>query len=190
MRSSRWLVAVPLLVLVTATSLIAQSAYYRRTDAFQLVAGLFVGETPLSGVSSPTTGVVQVGGTDVTSLTTLAATSTVTQDANGRRQTAVATQTIGAGGIIAADSCGGVKNITAAGAVTTDTTNSLTAPAAANTGCLMLVCNVGAQTVTIDKNANILLVGGTDVALLANSCITFFSNGTIWRQATPQLTAT
>jgi hypothetical protein len=165
---------------------------YRRSDVFQFVNGFILGETgvALSGMTTPSTGVVQVGGTDVTALTLLSGTSVRTQDTNGTRHTAVATQTIGAGGIIAADSCGGVKNITAAGAVTTDTTNSFTAPAAANTSCVMLVCNVGAQTITIDKNANILLVGGTDVPLLANSCVTVFSNGVIWRQATAQLTAT
>ena len=181
-----------LLLIGTASWLMAVEPLYRRADPFQLVAGLFVGEgtAPLSGVTSPSAGVVQLGGTDVTTLTALAGTSTRTQDANGLRQTPPATQTIGAGGIIAADSCGAVKNITAAGAVTTDTTNSLTAPATANTNCTMVVCNVGAQTITIDKNANILLVGGADVALLANSCLTVMSNGTVWRQMTAQLTAT
>jgi len=102
-----------------------------------------------------------------------------------------ATQTIAAGGTIASDACGGVKNITAAGAVTTDTVNSISVPATGPFGaCTMLICNIGANTITIDKNANILLQGGADVALLANSCIGVFSNGTVWRQITAQQTST
>lgn len=191
----RWKVlgfnALALLVLGSAY-LVAQEAYYKRTDPFQLVAGLYVGDgaTPLKAVTNPSTGVVQLGGTDVTGLTMLAGASTRTVDTNGMRQTAVATQTIGAGGIIAADSCGSRKDITAAAPVTTDTTNSITAPAASNANCIMIVCNVGANAITIDKNANVLLVGGTDVVLAANACITVGSNGTIWRQLTAQLAAT
>jgi hypothetical protein len=187
-----WMLAAVVLMLGGASFLYAANEY-RRTDIFQFVSGFVLGETGttmISGMSSPTAGVAQVGGTDVTTLTTLAATSTRTQDANGTRQTAVATQTIGAGGIIAADSCSGIKNITSAGAVTTSTVDSIATPAAANTNCSMVVCNVGANTITIDKNANILLQGGADVALLANSCATFMSNGTIWRQITAQQTST
>jgi hypothetical protein len=178
--------------LMTAGLLFA-AGEYRRTDVFQFVAGFVLGETGstmISGMSTPSAGVVQMGGTDVTTLTSLAGTSVRTQDSNGFRHTPPATQTIGAGGIIASDACGAVKNITAAGAVTTDTTNSLTAPAAANTNCAMTICNVGAQSITIDKNANILLTGGADVVLLANACINVLSNGTIWRQTTPIQTST
>lgn len=139
-------------------------------------------------ITTPAAGAI----TAATSLTlTAGTTGIIVMDANGVRRTPPATQTIGAGGTIAADSCGGVKNITAAGAVTTDTTDSITAPAAANTNCAMLVCNVGAtNAITIDKNANILLQGGADVALLGNSCIGVVSNGTVWRQTTAQQTST
>jgi hypothetical protein len=103
----------------------------------------------------------------------------------------VATQTIAAGGTIAADSCGAsIKRVTAAGAVTTSTTNTFTAPAAANSGCHMMICNVGAQTITLDKNALTLLQGGADVALLASSCVGVASDGAIWRQTSAQQTST
>ena len=101
-----------------------------------------------------------------------------------------ATQTIAAGGTIASDACGTLKRITSAGAVTTDTVNSFSAPSTLTGSCLMMVCNVGASTITIDKNALTLLQGGADVALLANSCVTFGSEGTIWRQLTSAQTST
>jgi hypothetical protein len=101
-----------------------------------------------------------------------------------------ATETIVATATITANACGTIKRITAAGAVTTNTTNTITAPSSANAGCRMVINNVGANTITLDKNANILLVGGADVALLANSSITVYSDGSIWRQITAQLTAT
>lgn len=136
--------------------------------------------TPAAGALTGATSLTLTGGT----------TGIVTIDANGVRVTPPATQTIGAGGIIAADACGTTKNVTAAAPVTTDTTDSLTAPAAANTNCRMMVCNVGANTITIDKNAHNVLQGGADVALLANSCVSFESNGTLWRQLTGQQTST
>ncbi len=101
------------------------------------------------------------------------------------------TQTIAATNTITADACSGLKAITAAGAVTTNTTDTFTAPAAANTGCMMLVCNVGTtNTITLDKNSHFFTVAGADVLLLANSCIGVVSDGTQWRQHTAVFTAT
>lgn len=190
MHRFRFVLASLFIGLTMASVLVAQD-YYRRVDIFQLVNGLVLGEAKLSGMSTPSAGVVQLGGTDVTTLTSLAGASTRTQDNNGFRHTPPVTQTIGAGGIVAADACGAVKNITAAGAVSTDATNAFTAPAAANTSCTMLVCNVGAtNTITLKRSANVLLVGGADVALLGNSCLMVNSNGVVWRQLTAQLTGT
>jgi hypothetical protein len=170
-----------LAVLLTSSYLVAQE-YYRRTDIFQFVTGLVLGETKLSGMSTPSTGVVQVGGSDVTSVRTTATA--------GAWVIMPATQTIGAGGTIAADACGGVKRITAAGAVTTDTTNSITA-ATTVPGCMMLVCNVGTtNTITIDQNALMMLQAGANVALLANSCLGVMSDGVVWRQSSAQQTST
>jgi hypothetical protein len=183
MLRKRMFLGVGLALVLTAGLLAAQTDYYRRTDVFQFVNGLVLGEAKLSGMSPPSAGVVQVGGTDVTTLSLVAATASSTLDANGVRRSWPATQTIAAGNTVAADACGGVKAITAAGAVTTSTTDTFTTPSAANAGCMMVVCNVGTtNTITLDKNANNLLTGGADVALLANSCISVISNGTLWRQ--------
>lgn len=97
-----------------------------------------------------------------------------------------AAQTIAAGGTIAHDSCGTLKLITAAGAVTTDTTNTFTAPAAGNEGCIMHVCNVGAQNITLDNNANFKSAGGADVVMTADDCVTVGSTGAsgVWYQLT------
>jgi len=101
------------------------------------------------------------------------------------------TQTIAATNTITADSCGGLKNITAAGAVTTNTTDTFTAPAAANTGCVMMVCNVGTtNTITLDHNAHFFSLAGADVLLVANSCVGVVSDGTQWRQTTAVFTGT
>jgi hypothetical protein len=76
-----------------------------------------------------------------------------------------AAQTIAAGNTIADDACGSLKLITSAGAVTTGTTNTFTAPAAGNKGCIMHVCNTGANNITLDNNANFKSSGGGRVAL-------------------------
>lgn len=88
-----------------------------------------------------------------------------------------AVQTIAGGDTITADACGSLKRVTAAGAVTTSTTNTFTAPAAANSGCVMHVCNTGANTITLDNNANFFSTGASDVALGANDCILVGSTG-------------
>lgn len=76
-----------------------------------------------------------------------------------------AQQTIGAGGTVAADACGGLKLIGAAGPVTTDTTNTFDAITAANRGCCMDVVNGGSNAITLDNNARFLSAGAADVVL-------------------------
>jgi hypothetical protein len=95
-----------------------------------------------------------------------------------------AAQTIGSGGTIAADACGGLKVVTAAGAVNTDTTNPFTAPAAGNQGCVMNVCNTGANTITIKHATLFLSTSGADVALAQNKCVPVGSTGAsgVWYQ--------
>jgi hypothetical protein len=100
------------------------------------------------------------------------------------------TQTIAATNTITANACGGLKAVTAAGAVTTNTTDTFTAPAAANAGCVMDVCNTGAtNAITLDKNTNFFTLAGADVVLLANTCVRVGNDGTRWRQLTPLHTA-
>ncbi len=86
-------------------------------------------------------------------------------------------QTIAATNTITADACGGVKQITAAGAVTTNTTNTFTAPATANAGCCMDVINVGANAITLDNNANFVSAGAADVVLGAGDTVRVCSTG-------------
>lgn len=95
-------------------------------------------------------------------------------------------QTIAAGNTIAADGCGTLKRVTSAGAVSTDTTNTFTAPAAGNNGCIMHVCNTGANNITLDNNANFKSAGGADVVMTADDCVTVGSTGAsgVWYQLT------
>ncbi len=109
-------------------------------------------------------------------------TTKFTTDTNGVRAAVASAQTISAGNTIAADSCGAMKQITSAGAVTTDTTNTFTAPAAANAGCVLRVVNVGSNNITLDNNANFKSAGATDVLLTADDAVIVESNGTTWYQ--------
>ena len=95
-----------------------------------------------------------------------------------------AAQTISSGNTITANACGTLKLITAAGAVTTDTTNTFTAPAIANEGCIMWVINTGANTITLDANANFKTTGGLDVVLTADDVLPVASTGSggVWYQ--------
>lgn len=107
----------------------------------------------------------------------------------GFRTVPPAAQTIASGNTITSNGCGGMKLITAAGAVTTSTTNTFTAPATgkgANEGCIMHVCNVGAQNITLDNNANFKSAGGSDVVVTADDCVMVGSTGAsgVWYQLT------
>jgi hypothetical protein len=54
----------------------------------------------------------------------------------------------------------------------------------------MNVCNVGANTITLSRNALFKAVGGVDLPLPADSCVMVGSDGAVWRQLTAVLTAT
>ena len=129
-------------------------------------------------------------GSEVGALAFLTASPSMTErtriDENGTRTIMPSAQTIASGNTIAADACGTLKRITAAGAVTTDTTNTFTAPAAANAGCCMDVCNTGSNTITLDNNANFKSAGGADVVVTADDCLRVCSTGAsgVWYQTT------
>lgn len=96
-------------------------------------------------------------------------------------------QVIAAGNTVAADACGSVKLISSASGVTTDTTNTFTAPAAGNEGCYMFVCNTNASdAVTLDNNALFESAGGADVVLAGKECVGVVSTGAsgVWIQIT------
>ena len=103
----------------------------------------------------------------------------------GATVTPPATQTIAGGSTITADACGGLKRLTATGAVTTSTTSTFTAPGTAPSGCLMTVCNVGANTITLDTNAEFKSLGAADIALGPDDCTQVGNDGTVWRSTGP-----
>jgi len=132
-----WLLGGTVGLLALVGLVVAQSTIHPVSEIYDFKNGFRVaGVTYATGTSSAHVlgGGATLALNGTTSVTITGGTTGIqTTDLNGTRRTPAATQTIAAGGIIAADSCGATKRITAAGAVTTDTTNSLTAPAAANT---------------------------------------------------------
>lgn len=96
------------------------------------------------------------------------------------------TQTIDAGNTVTDDGCGTLKPISSAGAVTTNTTDTFTAPSTANTGCCMYVFNVGANNITLDNNAKFFSAGGANVVLTQFDVVQVCSYGsTAWVQVGP-----
>lgn len=94
-----------------------------------------------------------------------------------------AAEAITAGAVITANACGTIKQINSVGAVTTDTTNTFTAPTATNSGCCMDVINVDtADAITLDTNTNFKSAGAADVVLGINDSARVCSNGTFWFQ--------
>jgi len=93
-----------------------------------------------------------------------------------------ATQTVAASFTITADACGGIKRVTSASDVTSDTTNTFTAPAASNKGCKMFVKNVGVHQVILDFNT--LFAGGAGGAaslrLDTGGSVIVWSDGAAW----------
>lgn len=93
-----------------------------------------------------------------------------------------AAQTVASGNTITADGCGTIKRITNPSAVTTNTTNTFTAPATSNAGCFMYVVNTGTSTITLDNNALFVSAGAADVAMTANDAVSVVSDGSKWYQ--------
>jgi hypothetical protein len=101
---------------------------------------------------------------------------------------APAAEAITAAATITANACGGLKLLSSAGDVTTNTTDTFTAPATANKGCYMSVCNTAAHTITLDNNAHFTSAAGADVALAQNECISVISDGSAtWYQVSAKL---
>lgn len=90
-------------------------------------------------------------------------------------------QTLGSGGIVTPNACGGIKPIESAGAITTDTTTTIAALGAgsAQRTCNMDICNLGSNNITLDNNAN--FIAGGDIVMTPNDCIRVATfNGTNW----------
>jgi hypothetical protein len=127
---------------------------------------LNIGGTIFGDVSTDN---VRIGGSGVVSVGPLVATPP-------------AAQTIAAGNTIAANACGTIKQINAGSAVTTDTTNTFTAPAGYG-GCCMDIVNVDTtDTITLDANANFKTIGGVDQALGPYDTVRVCSDGANWFQ--------
>lgn len=91
-------------------------------------------------------------------------------------------ETIASGGTITANGCGTIKRITSPSAITTDTTNTFTAPSSANAGCIMFVVNSGTSTITLDNNSLFFSTGAANVALTGNDGVSVGSDGSAWYQ--------
>jgi hypothetical protein len=87
------------------------------------------------------------------------------------------TQTItsGAGDTITADHCGGLKRIDSAADIVTDLTNTITASAAANDGCIMHIQNTGNYDIILDGNAGFNY--SEDFILRSKAAVTVMSDG-------------
>lgn len=105
---------------------------------------------------------------------------TTTMPVGGLKVQGPTAETIAAAGTITANACGSLKEVTAVDDVTTDTTNTLTAPADANDSCVMTLYNVGTttNTITLDQNANNNLAA--NVVLGPCDTIQVASNGSRW----------
>lgn len=89
------------------------------------------------------------------------------------------TQTIAAGNTVTADACWSMKPISSAGTVTTSLVDTFTAPSITNQGCVMSVCNVGTNSITLDNNAHFHSLSGADVVLGAKDCVGVGSMGAL-----------
>ena len=148
--------------------------------------------TPVAQMTLLGSGNVGIGNTaPATKLHISSGTMLSDGDTIGFRAAPLAAQTISAGNTITANSCGAAKLINAGGAVTTDTTNTFTAPAASNAGCCMDVINVDTvDTITLDTNANFNTAAGADVVLTPCDTVRVCSDGTDWFQVTALLANT
>lgn len=99
--------------------------------------------------------------------------------------TAIATQSVAAGATISlVGACNGLVRLSATADVTTGTTDTFTAPAPANIGCVYYIVNTGGGIITLDDNAHfdvpanvplgtndgaIIVQGGSSYILLGTS---------------------
>lgn len=95
-------------------------------------------------------------------------------------KTMVATVTVTAGATISvAGACGGVLRLNATDDRTTDTTDTLTAPASANAGCVLYIVNQGGGAITLDNNAK-FSCANADRILGTRDGITVVQTGSMW----------
>lgn len=143
------------------------------------VAGVEICVDSAGNLVPTTTGVGNLG---TTSLKFNAVNATSQAISGNQIKTPVALQAVAAGGTISVTgACGGLLRIgnTTGGSVTTDTTNTFTAPAAATLGCLLYVVNEGtAGLITLDKNT--LTQMPADTVLGTNDGAIFIQGTSAW----------
>ena len=80
-------------------------------------------------------------------------------------------QTVAASDVILADKCGGVKKITSASSVTTNTTDTLSRVTQDLDGCRMTILNVGSYPISLDRN-NRFIPGAPNTGGAGNVIVT------------------
>lgn len=121
--------------------------------------------------------------TTLTATSLTATTATVATMTNSTAQYTVvpATQTLTAGFTITADACGGLKRINGVGDLTSDTSNTLTAPSSSNAGCRMLIVNVDSvDTFYLDSNSLFGVTSAASLPIGPKGSISVWSDGTVW----------
>ena len=109
----------------------------------------------------------------------LAVAGTITQ-AGQSYSVIVATETIVAASTITANACGGLKRITSASDVTTDTTLTFTRPSSSLAGCSMLVVNVGEATIYLDGNALFGVTSAASLPIGPKGSVLVWTDGSVW----------
>jgi hypothetical protein len=135
--------------------------------------------TTITATTGTITTLTSTSGTVTTLGSTTASISSATVS-TAFRGPAPAAQTLAAGGTIAADACGGVKAISSASNVTTDTTNTIAAPSTVGY-CKMLVINTGSFQIALDANTLFPLAGSAaSLKLDSGGSVWVWSNGSAW----------
>lgn len=162
MKKSLQVAGLALVAALASTFIVPQLAWARPTNAWQFATLLLQSNQTLT-VQGPAnfSGPVSMTGGQLTAIP--------------------APQTVAAAFQINADACGGIKQITSAGVVTSSTTTPLPAAAAANSGCMMDIVNVGPASITVKLVAGSYnWNGAADVVLGSSDTFTVGSNGSQW----------
>jgi hypothetical protein len=64
--------------------------------------------------------------------------------------------------------------------VTSDTTNTISAPSSSNAGCRMLIVNVGTKTIYLDSNALFGVTSAASLPIGPKGSVSVWSDGSVW----------
>lgn len=140
----------------------------------QVPAGATALRTLVLTVLTATTGTI-------TTLTSTTATIATLTNSTAQYTVVPATQTVTAGFTITADACGGIKRINGVGDLTSDTSNTITAPSSSNAGCRMLIVNVDTvDTFYLDSNALFGVTSAASLPIGPKGSVSVWSDGSVW----------